>query len=224
MQAHLFSTPGNPPIRDIVRVARPFLRGKERGIVAYLPAACLVDLYIRLTERCFSRNADVLTIDIERNSPAEIRAVLDRANVLYIPGGNTYVLAQRVHSAGLLNEIRERVMAGLPVVAFSAGTVFCGPNILTTNDMNVCASTNFAGLSLSEYSFNVHYPAHDGDERALRDDRIGEYRLFHDNPVLALEDGAHIQISDGKASVVKGNCWLFEKGNEKRLLEAGPIS
>lgn len=223
MQAHLLSTPGNPPIRDIVRAARPYLSGNERGIVAYLPAACLGDLYVRLTERSFSRNADVLTIDVQSHTPEKIRAALDRADVLYIPGGNTYVLAQRVASAGLLNEIREHVMAGLPVVAFSAGTVFCGPNILTTNDMNASASTDFAGLGLSEYNFNVHYPTQDGEDRALRDERIGEYHLFHDNPVLALEDSAYIHISDGKAHIIRGNCWFFEKSKEKKLLEIGPV-
>jgi dipeptidase E len=74
---------------------------------------------------------------------AEITAVLDNASLLYIPGGNTFCLKQRLHERGLMAEIQTRVRGGLPLVAFSAGTVLCGRNILTTNDMNVCAATDF---------------------------------------------------------------------------------
>lgn len=223
VEAHLFSTPGNPPIRDIVRAARPFLVGKgepgEKPVVVYLPAACMGNLYIPLTERCFARIARVSTIDVETESRAEVEAALDAASVLYIPGGNTYALAARLHNTGLVEEIRARVMSGLPLVAFSAGTVLCGPNMLTTNDMNVCACTTFDGLGLSPYNFNVHYPPLDGEERALRDDRIWEYHVLNENPVMALEDGAHVAIRDGKVVVEKGNCWLFEKELGKRRLE-----
>lgn len=223
MEAHLFSTPGDPPIRDIVRASRPFLRRRDNPVVAYLPAACLGDRYIALTTRCFGRLASVRTIDVEKDSRREIEAVLDIASVLYIPGGNTYVLAARLHNTGLMHALRERVLAGLPLVAFSAGMVLCGPNILTTNDMNVCACDTFSGLALTGHNFNAHYPEEDGEARALRDERIGEYHVFHGNPVLALCDNAHVRVKDGEAELVKGDCWLFEQGRGKRKLEVGPV-
>lgn len=231
MEAHLFSTPGNPPISDIVRASRPFLKGRgtaggDKPLVAYLPAACVGDRYIALTERCFARLARVRTIDVEAESWPHIEEVLEMVSVLYIPGGNTYALARRLHDAVaplVFERIRDRVRLGLPLIAFSAGSVFCGPNILTTNDMNACACTTFDGMGLSPYNFNVHYPPEDGEERELRDGRIWEYHVFHSNPVLALEDGAHICIKDGQAALVKGNCWLFEKGHPKRKVDAGPV-
>jgi dipeptidase E len=115
------------------------------------------------------------------------------------------------------------VRDGLPLVAFSAGAVMCGPTMLTTNDMNICACTQFEGFGLTPYNFNVHYPPDDGEARELRDERLWEYHVFNDNHVLALEDDAHLNVKDGQVTLVSGNCWLFEKGKARRKLDAGPL-
>ena len=111
-----------------------------------------------------------------------------RATVLYIPGGNTYLLLDRLYQSGAFCLIQARVLAGMPLVGFSAGMVICGPNILMSNNKNVCGSTEFTGLGFTEYNFMAHYPSDDGEERARRDSRICRYHNSHTNPVLALED------------------------------------
>src|SRR5262245_42627506 len=113
--------------------------------VAYLPAASVGDSYVGLTKVVFKGLGTVAHIDVEKHSRKRVDAALDRATVLYMPGGNTYLLSQRLYRASMVEPIRERVRAGLPLVAFSAGAVICGPNMLTTNDMNVCACTDFGG-------------------------------------------------------------------------------
>lgn len=94
------------------------------------------------------------------------------------------------------------MQAGLPLVAFSAGTVFCGQDIRTTSDSNDGELTHFGGLALTRFNFHVHYPALDGPERRDRDGRLQEYHAFNPHPVLALEDGAHLRVI-GDSTVVK---------------------
>ena len=65
-----------------------------------------------------------------------MEAILRRAAAVYIPGGNTFLLNHRLHAGGLLPYLRKKIQTGLPVAAFSAGTILCGPNILTSKDMN----------------------------------------------------------------------------------------
>lgn len=223
MQIHLFSAPGEPSLRDIVDASRPFLRGRSEPTIAYIPAASVGEKYVGTAKVAFKGLAKVEHLDVERDKPEKIEAALDSAALVYIPGGNTYLLGYRLHKAGLIESIRERVLDGLPLVAFSAGAVLCGPNILTTNDMNCCASTSFSGLALTPFNFNVHYPQVEGEHRELRDDRLWEYHSFYDNPVLALEDDAHIRVSDGVTELVRGNCWLFEPGKTRKRLEVGVI-
>ena len=66
-------------------------------------------------------------------------ATLAAAEALFMGGGNTYALLQRLRAAGLLEAIRSRVAAGMPYLGASAGSNVAGPTILTTNDWNVVA-------------------------------------------------------------------------------------
>jgi dipeptidase E len=221
---HLFSNPGEPSLRYIVDACRPFLERATNPVVAYLPAASVGDPFVGVTKSVFKDLASIAHLDADAHSRDKLDASLDRATLLYIPGGNTYVLRQRLHTSGLMEAVRERVRAGLPLVAFSAGAVLCGANIMTTNDMNVCACTEFGGLRLVPYNFNVHYPQEEGGQRELRDERLWEYHEFHDNPVLALEDGAHVRVENERVDLLEGNCWLFEWGKERTMLEIGAIN
>jgi peptidase E len=111
----------------------------------------------------------------------------------------------------------------MPFVGFSAGMLICGENILTSNDGNDCGSTRFSGFGFTKFNFVAHYPTRDGEDRVERDNRICEYHNGHANPVLALQDDGYIAIDGEGTKVVRGNCWLFEAGGEKILLEQGYI-
>jgi hypothetical protein len=108
--------------------------------------------------------------------------------------------------------LRKKVQAGLPVVSFSAGTVVCGPNILTSKDMNTVGTAYFDGLNASPFNFLVHY---DG---ALHDEWLSDYHFFHDNPVIMLCDGAYVRSSGRKTWLERGEAWILRKGQEKERL------
>jgi dipeptidase E len=222
MQLHLFSSPGPAGIEHIVQACTPLLANQPQPVVAYLPAAAVGHRWVAFTEDAFTNLASVLTLDTDM-TPTELNHGLNQATVLYIPGGNTYLLQHRLQSSHLLPVVQQKVRAGLPLLAFSAGTVLCGPTILTTNDMNICASTTFGGLGLTAYNFNVHFPSVDGCERSVREDRVWEYHQFHTNPVLALEDDAYITVHDTTIALMRGTCWQFEPGQERRRVSVGTI-
>jgi len=149
-----------------------------------------------------------------------MEATLRNAALAYIPGGNTYLLNHRLHISKIIDYLRKKVTAGLPVVAFSAGSVLCGPNILTSKDMNMVETSHFAGLNATPFNFSVHYPE-DEIARASKDDWLSDYHVFHDNPVILLADGAYVQIKGKKTTLVRGDGWILRKGQEKKKLEAG---
>jgi peptidase E len=223
MQLHLFSTPGEPLLQNLVNACRPLLNQQHQPKVVYLPAGAVGNLWLEFTREAFQNLATVIPIVVDQTPPSAVETALEQAALLYIPGGNTFLLKQRLQQHGLLKSVRRRLRQGLPLAAFSAGAVLCGPNILTTNDMNVCAATDFAGLALTPFNFHVHYPAQEGQERQTRDDRLWEYHAFHDNPVLALEDGAYLKISDNQTELVSGNRWRFDRNQEPVKVEIGLI-
>lgn len=222
MQLHLFSSPGEQDIRYILEASQPYLAAAAQPVVAYLPAASWRSNWLSYTEKAFAGLGEVAYIDPETMSQAEIQAILDRATVLYISGGNTFLLNHRLHHYGLLADLRQRLRAGLPLVAFSAGAIICGPNMLTANDMNVCATTHFSSLNLVPYNFDMHYPT-DDNARANQDDWLLDYHAYHDNPILALQDGAYLYVDERELTVKAGLCWLLEKGQPRRQL-TGTVS
>lgn len=129
-------------------MARRILEGQPNPWVAYLPAAAVERHFVRETKAAFRGLAEVRAIRAETHSRAYTRRILDAASLLYIPGGNTYLQAQRLHAAGLMAELRQRLQAGLPLLAFSAGAVLCGPDILTRNDENDCEGGSGEGISV----------------------------------------------------------------------------
>src|ERR1700741_2644150 len=59
---------------------------------------------------------------------------IDRADAIFVGGGNTFRLLKTLYERDLLAPIRDRVRAGLPYLGSSAGTVITAPTMRTTND------------------------------------------------------------------------------------------
>ncbi|MBI4590609.1 MAG: dipeptidase PepE, partial [Candidatus Rokubacteria bacterium] len=150
---------------------------------------------------------------------------LEKAEALFMGGGNTYALLKRLQEGGLLEAIRARVRAGLPYVGSSAGSNVAGPNILTTNDWNVVGLAAFEALGLVPFNINPHYLETDpamapGSE--TRDERIREYHVVWRNPVVGIEEGTLLRIEAGVATVLgTGRVKIFRRGQAPRWHHAG---
>jgi dipeptidase E len=196
---------------------RGILNGRPNAIVAYLPQASLnVGRWLAQTERGFRGLARVELIDTEQMELPGIEAVLRRATLVYIPGGNAFLLNHRLHTGRLAPYLREKIRHGLPVVAFSAGALVCGPNILTSNDLNLVPTAHFEALGILPYNLNVHYT-----DTAERDNWLAEYHSFHENAVLMLEDGAYVKTEGKTTTLVRGEAWTWRAGEVKQRLTPG---
>jgi len=221
MDLHLFSSPGTDGIEFVVDACRPYFRGKSTPVLAYIPAAAeVVTSYYAYTLDAFNGLADVVLIDPTTLGPGEFRELLSRAHAVCLPGGNTYLMSQRLHNQGYCELLRQHAMAGLPIVAFSAGTVFCGLSVLTSNDPNDCGTSQFSGLKLVPCDFNVHYPTDDSGQ-AQPDHFLESHCALHDHPILALEDGAYLRATDTRVTLARGRCWLFRKGQKRGVVRPG---
>lgn len=220
---HLFSSPGENDIRYIVEASRPYLDSKPDAIVAFMPLASLYgERWLEYTKNAFKGLAHPETINTETMSLPEMEDVIRRASLVYISGGNTFLLNHRLHVSRLMLFLRKKIQAGLPVVAFSAGAILCGPNILTSKDMNTVETSQFDGLNVSPFNFFAHY-AMDDFGQSVHDDWLSEYYFFHDNPVIMMSDGAYVKMDGKKTTLVCGEAWILRKGQEKEKLEENKL-
>jgi len=214
MRLLLISNSGDPPFAHCADEIAEFLNGRS---VAFVTAAALnnEDTYFEKVRASLLANS---VLD-QGGEVSHLRwdnpdlSSLDRSSAVFIGGGNTYVLLQRLRQSGLLQELQRRTRRGLAYVGASAGANIAGPNILTTNDWNVVQLREFGGLDLVAFNVNPHYVTRgqsEGPTAETREVRIGEYLKLWSNPVVGIEEGALIRSVDGTFEVRgKGRVRLF---------------
>ena len=223
MNLHLFSSPGKNDLRYVIEASRPYFENKADPVVAYMPLASLyAEKWLELNQTAFKESARLMEINTELMTQKEIENILRDSDLVYITGGNTFLLNHRLHISGVLPYLRRKIQNGLPVIAVSAGMILCGVNILTSKDMNTVATPHFDGLNLIPFNFFAHY-ADDEYGRSVQDDWLSDYHFFHDNPVIMLSSEAYIKVEGRKTSLLRGEAWILRKGTDKVKLEQGRL-
>lgn len=122
--------------------------------------------------------------------------------IIVVGGGNTFRLLAEARRRGWLQAIRERVLAGVPYLGWSAGANLACPTICTTNDMPIVDPGGFEALNLIGLQINPHYtnalPA--GHQGETRDQRLAEFMVLHPEVrVLGLPEGDWLRVSGSQA-------------------------
>jgi dipeptidase E len=144
---------------------------------------------------------------------------------VFVGGGSTFRLLDRLQRSGILDVLRGRVLAGVPYLGASAGTNIAAPTIKTTNDMPIVQPPSFDALGLVSFQINPHYYDADPASRHMgetRSDRLREYLEENETPVLAIREGAWLAVA-GEAVTLGGENGgkLFRRGRPPQQVVAG---
>lgn len=158
----------------------------------------------------------------------DAKAAVAQAEALFIGGGNTFRLLNRLYQQELLGPIRDRVAAGMPYIGSSAGTVVACPTIKTTNDMPIVQPPSFDALRLVSFQINAHYldpdPAstHMGE---TREERLRQFLEDNDIPVVGLREGTMLRVEEGEVTL-KGalSARIFRRNQEPEEAQPGRLA
>jgi dipeptidase E len=124
------------------------------------------------------------------------RAAIERAESIFVGGGNTFRLLRTLQEHELVAPIRARARAGMPYLGASAGINVAGPTIRTTNDMPIVEPRSFDALGLVPFQINPHYLDPDPGSRHMgetREQRLVEFLEENDRAVVGLREGGWIR-------------------------------
>ncbi len=196
---------------------REFLGAGKR--VAFVPFALRdhAAYTAKVRERLGRMDLDVVPIDD-----------LDRADAIFVGGGNTFRLLKTLYDRDLLAPIRDRVRSGLPYLGSSAGTVIGAPTMKTTNDMPIVEPPSFNALALVPFQINPHYldpdpqSTHKGE---TREERIREFLEENETPVVGLREGSILRVENGTTTLLgEKTARIFRRGTEAVEMAPGRIN
>lgn len=156
---------------------------------------------------------------LHRLDAAGRRALLERADGIFVGGGETFVLLAELYRTGERELIRRRVAAGVPYGGASAGANVAGLIIGTTNDFPVEEIPSRAALGIFPATINPHHPL--PEAKAEFDGRAGKIRYYlRFNPteiVLALGNASVARLHDGRVTLETGHGWLYSASGVRAL-------
>ena len=131
----------------------------------------------------------------------EVENNIEKFKAIFIGGGNTFRLLNRLQEFSLLSKINNAVInKSMHYIGSSAGSNVACKTICTTNDMPIIyPAKGFDGINLIPLQINPHYIDPDPNSTHMgetRDDRIKEFHEVNTTPVIGLREGAFLKIDD----------------------------
>lgn len=161
------------------------------------------------------------------------RQAVEKAEVIFVGGGNTFRLLDALYRMNLLDILRARARQGVPYLGISAGSNVACPTIKTTNDMPIVQPPSFAALGLVPFQVNPHfvdgplflrvgdgYQEHFGETRA---ERLREFHEMNAVPVLGLWEGGILWVENGQITLLGTPARLFRKDREPVDFQPGSL-
>jgi len=189
--------------------------GERRANALFIPTAShdfmpYYNTFHKVYTGVFDIKTDVALSVFKEVDLEKMRGKFEKADVIYVGGGDTVFMLEEWKKSGLLPLIQDAYERGVIIAGLSAGAICWFSDIYTDSTSALDDGETYAmfrGLGWLDGVISPHYNA-----RMLDFDKIVCYNY---DRAYGLEDNCAIVIEDGEVvgSVTSGGtAWLLEKG------------
>lgn len=191
------------------KIGKEFLRLIDKPVseigVLFIPTAARTDEELHYVEKS---KEEILDLGIKKeniyvyNLDREINDnELEKINVIYVCGGNTFYLLYKIRESGFDKKIRGMVDKEIVYCGASAGSILVGPDIGIAGkdkswDKNDVGLKNLSGLNLTNHIISPHYV---NDEEKV----ISEYEKETENKITRLTDKQALLVEGNEAKIIE---------------------
>ncbi len=191
------------------KIGKEFLRLIDKPVseieVLFIPTAARTDEELHYVEKS---KEEILDLGIKKENiciyklDKEINDnELEKINVIYVCGGNTFYLLYKVRESGFDKKIKEMVDKEIVYCGASAGSVLAGPDIEISGrdelwDKNDVGLKDLSGLNLTNHIISPHYI--DDEEKV-----ISKYEKETGKKVTRLTDKQALLIEGNEAKIIE---------------------
>lgn len=164
--------------------------------IIFIPTASRTEEELKHVEKSRQELVDlgitkITTLNLDRKVTAE---EIDNADAIYVCGGNTFYLLQKIRESGLDQLLPH--FGGL-YVGVSAGSIVVGPNIEVSgpwdeNDVNLSDTT---GMKIVDFAVIPHYQRKDQTV-------VEDLKNRADYEIMKLTDNQAVLIENGERKII----------------------
>ncbi len=128
----------------------------------------------------------------------EIEKTIDSYDVLYMCGGNTAYLLNKLRRTGAYEMIIEKVKNGKPYIGTSAGSIIAGPKVPEYFSEEEPELEDRKAFNFVNFTMMPHWGDNYFEERDIAK-RLKIAYQPHENPILILTDKQYVQVLENGA-------------------------
>lgn len=158
-------------------------------------------VYLERNRAFFKKEGyDIEELDLDGTTEGELRKILEKKEVVYVEGGNTFYLLKSIRESGFEKVLKDLLPKGLIYIGASAGSYVACPTIETSiwkNKHDRYGVTDFRAMNLVPFLLFVHYNL---EYKALLQEKI-PYASY---PVRILTDEQALLVRDNTVELIGG--------------------
>lgn len=201
----LFLTSAGFVNKNVANLFLKELNKKPNDCKVFMVSAGLTDeenFYIEESKKELADLGFENIFNFKLNASADFYKEFENSDIIYVCGGNTYYILQKMRKIGLDKKIIEAVENGKVYIGVSAGSIIAGPDIEIAGwgidgDLNEVNLENLSGLNLIDISFFPHF----NEDRNKKE--VEEFRNKVNYPLIELTDNQAVFVSGNNFRIIE---------------------